>query len=1339
MATSTAPEPIPAASCHRVHFYESDDELLDRVCELVADGLAANEPVLVLATEAHRGSLIPRISARGFDVDAAIRDRRLALVDAERTLARLLVDGRPDRERFHAVLGELIDPLAAGRRRMRAYGEMVDVLWRAGSTSAAVRLEELWNELLADREIELLCAYTMASFYRSVDATGIAAICGQHDHVIPTRSRQDDVRALSAEIARRNEVEAELRAANRALLRSEEAERIRAEEAARLQEVTARLAEAMNLDDVCATILEVGAAIVGAHGCAIYLADPAGRFRVRGARDLPGAWPEMPLDAPLPLARALARRAPEWHESYESLVAEFPEIAAAAIPREHLQALIALPLLHGSRMFGAFVAVFSAPRTFDRAHRVWLDRCASQCAIAIERARLYEAEQQARAEAQTLFRIAESLNETQLDLDTILQRVTDAATQLVGASYGAFFYNDPDDGDGAYKLYTLSGAPRESLARLANTSVLRGWFDGRGVVRSDDLTRDPRDGQLPPRHGMPPGHLPMVSCLAAPVAARDGAVIGGLLFGHPEPARFTEQHERMIKALAASAAVAIENAQLFNATRAGEQAQRQLVRELSETVRLNELFGGILAHDLRNPLGAISAGAELLLARAADPSAAELRPVHRILSSTRRMARMIDQMLDFTRIRMGAGLPLEPQRCDLRAVLAHVIDELRDGHPGHAIRLELTGDATSDAWDEDRLGQAFSNLIGNAAHHGAPDSGIDVSVEAGASDHVEIRIHNDGAIPPELVPKLFEPMTGGQRRRDGSRGLGLGLFITHEIVRAHGGRVDVHSTPADGTTMIVTLPRTRPGSGEVAAPTPAMTPPRRPAAEPHGIALLRANEQRLQLAIDHVQDYAIFLLDSEGRVETWGQGAQRTKGYTSEEIVGRSIATFYTPEDRAAGHPDALLARARLDGRVVDQGWRLRKDGTRFWADVVITALHDETGQLCGYAKITRDLTERRVAEEQLRRSQERFRLMIEAVHDYAIFMLDERGRIMTWNPGAERILGFSAAEIRGAHVARFDPDDEHRGHDLAAAARDGRYEAEAWRVRKDGSRLWASIVLTALHGPDGELTGFVQVTRDLTDQRKLEEERLRSAQAQEGIRLRDEFLSIVSHELKTPLAGLQLQLDSLLEQLAATGGDGKLLEKLHRAANSSERLGRLIDSVLDVSRMATGRFVLAPEPLDLGEMVDAIADSFRSAAAKAGCALSLELEAPLVGAWDRLRLGQAITHLLANAIKYAAGSRIEVALSRDGGDAVLEIRDHGPGIDERKLGQIFERFERAASIRNYGGLGIGLYVVREIVEAHGGTVAASNTGHGARFSIRLPLEPPLGPLAAVPASGATA
>lgn len=368
-------------------------------------------------------------------------------------------------------------------------------------------------------------------------------------------------------------------------------------------------------------------------------------------------------------------------------------------------------------------------------------------------------------------------------------------------------------------------------------------------------------------------------------------------------------------------------------------------------------------------------------------------------------------------------------------------------------------------------------------------------------------------------------------------------------------------------------------------------------------------------------------------------------------------------------------------------------------------------------------------ANEELRTNQRelvQFRLLVDSVQDYAIFMLDPAGRVASWNLGAERILGYKSDEIIGKSVDRFHQESDREAgkpaREIQIARDAGRFEEETWRVRKDGSMFWANVVLTPIHDR-GTFLGFAKVTRDLTARRDAEEERVRLAQAHEALRLRDEFLSIASHELRTPLTALDLQVQGLESQREIV--DPKLKTKIHRMAKSTARLRALIETLLDVSRIATGRFTVNALPGDMVAFVDDVAEQLEERARAAGCTIDVErrvTSAPVL--IDPLRMDQVLTNVLENAFKFGAEKPVHLAVDAKEGCAVVAVSDHGPGIAQKDRERIFNRFERAAPTQHYGGLGLGLYVSREIVAAHGGSITArSNASEGACLEIRIPLD----------------
>lgn len=355
--------------------------------------------------------------------------------------------------------------------------------------------------------------------------------------------------------------------------------------------------------------------------------------------------------------------------------------------------------------------------------------------------------------------------------------------------------------------------------------------------------------------------------------------------------------------------------------------------------------------------------------------------------------------------------------------------------------------------------------------------------------------------------------------------------------------------------------------------------------------------------------------------------------------------------------------------------------------------------------------------------------LFLESVRDYALFMLDREGRVATWNAGAERMKGWRADEILGQHFSKFyPPEDVARGkpdRELEIAAREGRLEDEGWRLRKDGSAFWANVVITAVHTREGELLGFGKVTRDLTLRKRAEDDRLALAAREEGLRAREELLVVAAHELRTPIAALQLHAE-LVRRTAEREGvmNDRLVERLARLQHSATRLSRLVDAVLRVATLEPGRIELVRQRLDLRALVEDLLDEHRADIASAGCSVRLEPGPPAMVNGDRHLLQVLLENLLANALKYGDRKPVLLRVTARGGWATISVADRGIGIAAERLPAIFDRFSRAVSPRHYGGLGVGLWTVRTIAEAHGGAVrVASEAGQGATFEVELPAE----------------
>jgi PAS domain S-box-containing protein len=617
--------------------------------------------------------------------------------------------------------------------------------------------------------------------------------------------------------------------------------------------------------------------------------------------------------------------------------------------------------------------------------------------------------------------------------------------------------------------------------------------------------------------------------------------------------------------------------------------------------------------------------------------------------------------------------------------------------------------------------------------------------------------------------------------------------------------------------------------------------------------------------IAQVKDYATFTSDPRGVITTWNEGCKNVFGYDRDEFIGQHIKMLFPPEAVASGAADKELEIAAEESSASDDRWMMRKGGERFWSMGITTGVRDEAGELIGFTKVVRDLTERKMSEERLRRSEtylrllteslpqlvwtcgpdgkcdylspqwvrytgvaeqeqlglgwldqlhpddrgptitawdravkdggvfdvefrirgsdgdyrwfktrsaplrsvegevlkwfgtstdiedqkrieallreseERYRLLIENAIDYAIVSTDLRGRITGWNAGAERILGYSEAEMIGrpSHGMLL-PEDVERGHpelEMRQAVAEGRASDERWHVRKDGSRFYGSGVLMPLRNASGKLRGYVKIFRDLTDRKRVEEEkeqihareREARAAAEEANRLKDEFLATVSHELRSPLNAI-LGWAMLLRDPNVRGEQlDRALEIIDRNAQAQ---ARLIEDLLDVSRIVSGKLIIQMRPVTLNQIMEGVVADIRPAAEAKGIDLRLttsEVEISIVG--DAKRLHQVARNLLTNAVKFTPeGGRVEAELKRVNTHVELRVSDTGRGISPEFLPYVFDRFRQAerASSGGRAGLGLGLAIVRHIVEAHGGSVTAESpgVGRGATFTVRLPIAP---------------
>jgi PAS domain S-box-containing protein len=499
---------------------------------------------------------------------------------------------------------------------------------------------------------------------------------------------------------------------------------------------------------------------------------------------------------------------------------------------------------------------------------------------------------------------------------------------------------------------------------------------------------------------------------------------------------------------------------------------------------------------------------------------------------------------------------------------------------------------------------------------------------------------------------------------------------------------------------------------------------------------LLPDDRRYQYLISGISDYAIYMLDPNGRVSSWNAGANRFKGYQAEEILGQHFSRFYTPEDQDAGVPKLALETALTQGKYEAEAWRVRKDGTRFWAHVVIDPIYNEEGTLLGFAKVTRDVTERKKAEDALRASEQRFRLLVQGVTDYAIYMLSPEGVVTNWNSGAERIKGYTHDEIVGSHFSRFYTEEDRVAgvpqRALSTAAAVGRFEAEGWRVRKDGTRLWAHVIIDAIRGDEGELVGFAKITRDLTEKKKTDEalavanKALFQAQKMESI---GQLTGGVAHDFNNLLSVLSSGLEVLaLQREDGSGprGDTRTIESMRRAI---DRGARLTQQLLAFARQQP----LQPETRSLNRIITAFETVLRRAV-NPSIQFEIELDRKAHSAViDSARFESALLNLVVNARDaMPEGGRLKISTanvtlgaheagSLPAGDYVrVTVSDTGTGMPPEVVARAFEPFYTTKEVGKGTGLGLS-QVYGFIKQSDGDVVIESRPGEGSTVSIYLP------------------
>ncbi|MBZ6076210.1 hybrid sensor histidine kinase/response regulator [Microvirga puerhi] len=501
----------------------------------------------------------------------------------------------------------------------------------------------------------------------------------------------------------------------------------------------------------------------------------------------------------------------------------------------------------------------------------------------------------------------------------------------------------------------------------------------------------------------------------------------------------------------------------------------------------------------------------------------------------------------------------------------------------------------------------------------------------------------------------------------------------------------------------------------------------RPAARDEGL---------LQLLLSSITDYAIYMLDTAGNVVSWNAGAQRFKGYTEDEIIGEHFSRFYTEEDQAKGLPSRALRTAAEQGKFEAEGWRVRKDGTRFWAHVVIDAIRSRDGDLLGFAKITRDISDRKQAEEALKLSEQRFRTLVQGVTDYAIYMLDPEGYITNWNTGAQRFKGYTEDEIIGTHFSHFYTEEDRTtglpSRALKTAVEQGKFESEGWRVRKDGTRFFASAVIDPIRDDTGKLIGFAKITRDITE-RKQAQEALAQAQAalfqSQKMEAVGQLTGGIAHDFNNLLTIIVNNLD-LLTRNAHEPRDKRLIQSAQRAA---DRGAKLTQQLLAFSR----RQPLQPEinnPNNLirgfepvlhracGETIDfriSLDPQLKSASID-GPQFETALLNLVINARDAMPDGGTLTVSSRN-VTVRENDRYAAHL-KPGVYTCVTVSDTGHGMSREAADHAFEPFFTTKEIGK--GTGLGLSQVYGFTVQSGGHVEiVSAPGKGTSVIMLLPVQ----------------
>ncbi len=499
---------------------------------------------------------------------------------------------------------------------------------------------------------------------------------------------------------------------------------------------------------------------------------------------------------------------------------------------------------------------------------------------------------------------------------------------------------------------------------------------------------------------------------------------------------------------------------------------------------------------------------------------------------------------------------------------------------------------------------------------------------------------------------------------------------------------------------------------------------------PSNTRKLMDSERRFRLLVEGVVDYAIYMLAPSGIITNWNAGAKRIKGYDADEIIGRHFSIFYTPEDRASGLPQQALKTALHEGKYEAEGWRVRKDGSRFLASVVIDPIH-EHGTLVGFAKITRDVTEREMAQRALKQSERQFRLLVSAVTDYAIYMLDPKGNVSSWNSGGQRIKGYAPEEIIGQHFSLFYTESDRAAgrpaRALSIAENEGRYMEDGWRVRKDGSYFWAGVVIDPIRDDEGRLIGFAKITRDITERREAQiamdrmQRQLAESQKLDAL---GQLTGGVAHDFNNLLMVIAGHTPALKE---AAAGNARALRAARAIEMAAQKGATLTRHLLTFSR----RQQVNPEAINVSERVDALREVL---SVGLGSGVDLHFNAapdlwPVSADINEFEL--SMVNLVVNARDAMPdGGWINIAASNtrlDGNENVpagdyvaISVSDTGIGIPPDVMSKVFDPFFTTKPVGK--GTGLGLSQVHGFVHQAGGTVKIeSEINHGTTITLFLP------------------